>query len=171
TTATHIGIREAEDWFSPIDLAKECDIYISSRSGSRVLMPDGTDKDQDRKINDSVHPTVLSSSQNHAMPVKHNVFLLNLPDVEESLSVPSCLYVSDSPLVSMKKKKEYVPLRTAYSRAGRCGIQPKASSLRAQAQLSETETNFDFGKREERERLRCASRRYRQHITKTYLLE
>ncbi|GFU83250.1 phosphatase and actin regulator 2 [Trichonephila clavipes] len=34
-TATHIGIREAEDWFSSIDLAKECDIYISSRSGSR----------------------------------------------------------------------------------------------------------------------------------------
>ncbi|GFT19906.1 phosphatase and actin regulator 2 [Trichonephila clavipes] len=100
-----------------------------------VLMPDGTDKDQDRKINDSVHqnhipqingfgpesgmsetekqrnspsvtytsssvletynnvvvtnstfPTVLSSSQNHAMPVIHNVSLLNLPDVEE---VPS----------------------------------------------------------------------------------
>ncbi|GFV13076.1 hypothetical protein TNCV_4714011 [Trichonephila clavipes] len=49
-------------------------------------MPDGTDKDQDSKINDSVHPTVLSSSQNHAMPVKHNVFLWNLPDVEE---VPS----------------------------------------------------------------------------------
>ncbi|GFW74103.1 phosphatase and actin regulator 2 [Trichonephila clavipes] len=48
-----------------------------------VLMPDGTDKDQDSKINDSVHPTVLSSSQNHAMPVKHNFFLLNLPDVEE----------------------------------------------------------------------------------------
>ncbi|GFY21565.1 phosphatase and actin regulator 2 [Trichonephila clavipes] len=51
-----------------------------------VLMPDGSDKDQDSKINDSVHPSVLSSSQNHAMPVKHNVFLLNLPDVEE---VPS----------------------------------------------------------------------------------
>ncbi|GFX16975.1 DUF1758 domain-containing protein [Trichonephila clavipes] len=33
-TATHIGIRESEDWFRPIDLAKECDIYISSRSGS-----------------------------------------------------------------------------------------------------------------------------------------
>ncbi|GFW97737.1 uncharacterized protein TNCV_1425001 [Trichonephila clavipes] len=33
-TATHIGIRETEDWFRPIDLAKECDIYISSRSGS-----------------------------------------------------------------------------------------------------------------------------------------
>ncbi|GFY36475.1 transposable element Tcb2 transposase [Trichonephila clavipes] len=38
-----------------------------------------------------------------------------------------------------KGKKEYVPLRTAYSQAGRCGMQPK-TSLRAQAQLSETET-------------------------------
>ncbi|GFT04183.1 hypothetical protein TNCV_3154341 [Trichonephila clavipes] len=34
-TATHIGIREAEDRFRPIDLAKECDIYNLSRSGSR----------------------------------------------------------------------------------------------------------------------------------------
>ncbi|GFX56371.1 phosphatase and actin regulator 2 [Trichonephila clavipes] len=33
-TATHIGIREAEDWFRPIDLAKECDIDISSKNGS-----------------------------------------------------------------------------------------------------------------------------------------
>ncbi|GFU10120.1 phosphatase and actin regulator 2 [Trichonephila clavipes] len=39
-----------------------------------VLMPDGSDKDQDSRINDSVHPSVLSSSQNHALPVKHNVF-------------------------------------------------------------------------------------------------
>ncbi|GFX12898.1 retrovirus-related Pol polyprotein from transposon opus [Trichonephila clavipes] len=38
-TATHIGIREAEDWFKPIDLAKECDIYISSRSGSHKEIP------------------------------------------------------------------------------------------------------------------------------------
>ncbi|GFW77395.1 phosphatase and actin regulator 2 [Trichonephila clavipes] len=76
------------------------------------------------------------------MPVKHNVFLWILPDVEESLSVPSFLYVSDSPLVSMEKEKREVPLRTAYSQAGRCGMQPKAkpSSLRAQAQLSETKT-------------------------------
>ncbi|GFY35722.1 phosphatase and actin regulator 2 [Trichonephila clavipes] len=34
-TATYIGIREAEDWFRPIDLAKECDIYISSKNGSQ----------------------------------------------------------------------------------------------------------------------------------------
>ncbi|GFW78611.1 transposon Tf2-6 polyprotein [Trichonephila clavipes] len=38
-TATHIGIREAEDWFRPIVLAKECDIYISSRSGSHKETP------------------------------------------------------------------------------------------------------------------------------------
>ncbi|GFV97366.1 hypothetical protein TNCV_2038761 [Trichonephila clavipes] len=38
-TATHIGIREAEDSFRPIDLAKECDIYISSRSGSHKEIP------------------------------------------------------------------------------------------------------------------------------------
>ncbi|GFU00781.1 retrovirus-related Pol polyprotein from transposon opus [Trichonephila clavipes] len=38
-TATHIGIREAEDWFRPIDLAKECDIYISSRIGSHKEIP------------------------------------------------------------------------------------------------------------------------------------
>ncbi|GFV22015.1 phosphatase and actin regulator 2 [Trichonephila clavipes] len=38
-TATHIGIREAEDWLRPIDLAKECDIYISSKNGSRKEIP------------------------------------------------------------------------------------------------------------------------------------
>ncbi|GFW08572.1 hypothetical protein TNCV_2775941 [Trichonephila clavipes] len=41
----------------------------------------------------------------------------------------------------MEKEKREVPLRTAYSQAGRCGMQPKAKhSLRAQAQLSETKT-------------------------------
>ncbi|GFU19568.1 hypothetical protein TNCV_21421 [Trichonephila clavipes] len=38
-TATHISIRKAEDWFRPFDLAKECDIYISSRSGSHKEIP------------------------------------------------------------------------------------------------------------------------------------
>ncbi|GFT54175.1 hypothetical protein TNCV_1798101 [Trichonephila clavipes] len=37
-TAIHIGIREAEDWFRPIDLAKRvCDIYISSKNGSLLV--------------------------------------------------------------------------------------------------------------------------------------
>ncbi|GFV64532.1 hypothetical protein TNCV_4965131 [Trichonephila clavipes] len=71
-------------------------------------------------------------------------------------------------------KKEEVPLRTAYSQAGRCGMQPKAKhSLRAQAQLMRTETveTFELVKvepkllREEKgERERCASRRYLLHI-------
>ncbi|GFU84692.1 phosphatase and actin regulator 2 [Trichonephila clavipes] len=64
------------------------------------------------------------------MPVKHN-----------SLSVPSFLYVSDSPLVSMKKEKRKTyrcGQRTV--RLADCGMQPRPSSLRAQAQLSETQT-------------------------------
>ncbi|GFU20502.1 phosphatase and actin regulator 2 [Trichonephila clavipes] len=38
-TATHIDIREAEDWFRRIYLAKECDIYISSKNGSHKEIP------------------------------------------------------------------------------------------------------------------------------------
>ncbi|GFU94055.1 hypothetical protein TNCV_4823461 [Trichonephila clavipes] len=72
------------------------------------------------------------------MPVKHNVFLWNLPDVEEMPSHDGETILLWYP---WKGKKENVPLRTAYSQAGRCGMQPKAKpSLRAQAQLSETKT-------------------------------
>ncbi|GFX96997.1 hypothetical protein TNCV_1997291 [Trichonephila clavipes] len=75
-----------------------------------------------------------------------------------------------------KGKKEDVPLRTADSQAGRCGMQSKAKhSLSAQAQLSETRTEtvetFELVKvepkllrEEKRERQRCASRRYLLHI-------
>ncbi|GFW85941.1 hypothetical protein TNCV_1967491 [Trichonephila clavipes] len=75
------------------------------------------------------------------------------------------LYVSDS-LVSME-----VPLRTAYGQNGRCSMQPKPRSLRAQAQLKherklelveEEQKLLDI--REKRERERCASRRYLLHI-------
>ncbi|GFU77064.1 hypothetical protein TNCV_859201, partial [Trichonephila clavipes] len=75
-----------------------------------------------------------------------------------------------SPLVSMERKKEYVPLRTAYSQAGRLwhpsNRQAEQRSLRAQAQLSETktETHGHCEKLREKERLRCASRRYRHRI-------
>ncbi|GFV17302.1 hypothetical protein TNCV_1802041 [Trichonephila clavipes] len=71
-----------------------------------------------------------------------------------------------------KGKKEDVPLRTAYSQAGRLW-QPKPSSLRAQVQLMRTETveTFELVKvepkllREEKgETERCASRRYLLHI-------
>ncbi|GFT97064.1 hypothetical protein TNCV_4287151 [Trichonephila clavipes] len=75
------------------------------------------------------------------MPVKHNVFLWNLPDVEEMPSHDGETVQFSSGL-DEKGKKEDVPLRTAYSQAGCCGMQPKAKpgSLRAQAQLSETKT-------------------------------
>ncbi|GFT94962.1 integrase catalytic domain-containing protein [Trichonephila clavipes] len=145
-TATHIGIREAEDWFRPIDLAKECDIYISSRSGSHKEIPitygytqdpfknksqnfktkikenypqyherekkiaiyavihlitqetpwqwkrrkkrnrfEQTSRTLQRKISMRSTKDQLVK-KDVLMPVKHNVFLWNLPDVEE---VPS----------------------------------------------------------------------------------
>ncbi|GFW89559.1 phosphatase and actin regulator 2 [Trichonephila clavipes] len=135
-----------------------------------VLMPDGSDKDQDSKINDSVHPSVLSSSQNHAMPVKHNVFLWNLPDVEE---VPS----HDGETILLWSPWKYRCGQRTVRLAG-CGIQEiqsfsrKPRNLRAQAQLSETKTETcELLVKREREKRRCASRRYRGHIIQTYLLE
>ncbi|GFX46957.1 uncharacterized protein TNCV_315801 [Trichonephila clavipes] len=45
------------------------------------------------------------------------------------------------PLVSMERKKEYVPLRTAYSQDSRYGMQPKArQSSRAGAAKTRSET-------------------------------
>ncbi|GFU13191.1 hypothetical protein TNCV_1445911 [Trichonephila clavipes] len=43
--------------------------------------------------------------------------------------------MANSPLVSME-----IPLRTAYGQNGRCSMQPKPSSLRAQAQQIKTKT-------------------------------
>ncbi|GFY09511.1 integrase catalytic domain-containing protein [Trichonephila clavipes] len=62
-TATHIGIREAEDWFRPIDLAKECDIYISSKNGSRKEIPITYGYTQD---------TFKNRSQNFKPEIKEN---------------------------------------------------------------------------------------------------
>ncbi|GFX44899.1 integrase catalytic domain-containing protein [Trichonephila clavipes] len=177
-TAIHIGIREAEDWFRPIDLAKECDIYISSRSGSHKEIPItyGYTQDPFKNRSQNFKPKI---KENYPQYLEREIKIalyavIHLIAQETSLSVPSFLYVSDSPLVSMKKEKRDVPLRTAYSQAGRCGMQPKAKhSLRAQAQLMRTETveTFELVKvepkllREEKgERERCASRRYLLHI-------
>ncbi|GFV48063.1 integrase catalytic domain-containing protein [Trichonephila clavipes] len=132
-TATHIGIREAEDWFRPIDLAKECDIYISSRSGSHKEIPITYGYTQDPFKN---------KSQNFKPKIKENY-----PQYHERenkncyICGDSSHYARDySPLVSME-----IPLRTAYGQNGRCGMQPKAKhSLRAQAQLMRTETVETF---------------------------
>ncbi|GFW03717.1 retrovirus-related Pol polyprotein from transposon 297 [Trichonephila clavipes] len=62
-TATHIGIRDAEDWFRPIDLAKECDIYISSKNGSRKEIPIACGYTQD---------TFKNRSRNYKPEIKDN---------------------------------------------------------------------------------------------------
>ncbi|GFU96855.1 hypothetical protein TNCV_3543331 [Trichonephila clavipes] len=83
-------------------------------------------------------------------------------------------------LWSRWKRKKDVPLRTAYSQNGRCGMQPKAKTQSSRAgAASETKTEtmrtesvetFELVrrtktlKREKRERERCASRRYLLHI-------
>ncbi|GFS83687.1 hypothetical protein TNCV_610361 [Trichonephila clavipes] len=51
---------------------------------------------------------------------------------------PNPLPMKNSPLVSME-----IPLRTAYGQAGRCGMQPKPSSLRAQAHQSKSRTETE----------------------------
>ncbi|GFX80503.1 phosphatase and actin regulator 2 [Trichonephila clavipes] len=104
-----------------------------------VLMPDGSDKNQDSKI---------------------NVFLWNLPDVEEvpshdSLSVPSFLYVSDSPLVSMKKEK-----RNTYRcgqrtvRLAGCSIQSSADNAvfaRRRSKSKSEQKLLDIGEKEKKD--------------------
>ncbi|GFT93011.1 hypothetical protein TNCV_2500301 [Trichonephila clavipes] len=47
-----------------------------------------------------------------------------------------------------------IPLRTAYGQNGRCGMQPKPSSLRAQAQQTKTKTFWTLEQKEQRERER-----------------
>ncbi|GFU55659.1 hypothetical protein TNCV_1649721 [Trichonephila clavipes] len=132
-------------------------------------MPDGTDKDQDSKINDSVHPTVLSSSQNHAMPVKHNVSLLNLPDVEESF-VCSVFFVCFRFSSGLYNKGISTAADSIQSGWPLWHAEEHAVS-RADAANPNRNENFEELRKEQRERLRYASRRYRRHIIETYLLE
>ncbi|GFV49436.1 phosphatase and actin regulator 2 [Trichonephila clavipes] len=93
--------RKKRDRFEQTSRTLERKISMRSTKDQLIkkgfLMPDRTDKNQDSKI---------------------NVFLLNLPDVEE---VPSHdgKTVQFSSGLDEKGKKEDVPLRTAYSQAGR----------------------------------------------------
>ncbi|GFW14116.1 phosphatase and actin regulator 2 [Trichonephila clavipes] len=115
-----------------------------------VLMPDGTDKDQDSKINDSVH-------QNHIPQINGFGPESGMSETEKqrnspsSLSVPSFLYVSDSSLVSMEKKRNKyrcgqrtvrlaVVESVVESSSNGISQRNKARSLRAQAQLIQCET-------------------------------
>ncbi|GFU07726.1 phosphatase and actin regulator 2 [Trichonephila clavipes] len=84
-------IREScSDYCSPIVLCEKVNGAMKTSSvGSNSRSPTPSPMEETYNtvvVTNSGFPTVLSSSQNHAMPVIHNVSLLNLPDVEE---VPS----------------------------------------------------------------------------------
>ncbi|GFT20036.1 phosphatase and actin regulator 2 [Trichonephila clavipes] len=97
-------------------------------------MPDGTDKDQDSKINDSVH-------QYHIPQINRFGPESGMSETEKQRNSPLVTYTSSSVLETYntvvvtnsafptillwspwKKKKKEVPLRTAYGQVGRCGI-------------------------------------------------
>ncbi|GFU63026.1 hypothetical protein TNCV_109741 [Trichonephila clavipes] len=83
-----------------------------------VLMPDGSDKNQDSKINVSLlnlpdveevpsHDGEIVLSVLTEPPISLNDIGHSSRPHEDSLSVPSFLYVSDSPLVPMEKRNKY----------------------------------------------------------------
>ncbi|GFW60946.1 integrase catalytic domain-containing protein [Trichonephila clavipes] len=97
-TSTHTGIREAEDWFRPIDLAKECDIYISSRSGSRKETPIacGYTEDPFKNRPRNYKPEIKDSYPQNLERQNKNCYICG----------DSSHYARDySPLVSMKRKR------------------------------------------------------------------
>ncbi|GFT62611.1 transposon Tf2-6 polyprotein [Trichonephila clavipes] len=75
-TATHIGIREA-DWFRPIDLAKECDIYISSRSGSHkeILITYGYTQDPFKNRSQNFQPKIKENYPQYLERENKNCFI------------------------------------------------------------------------------------------------
>ncbi|GFU71153.1 phosphatase and actin regulator 2 [Trichonephila clavipes] len=77
----------------------------------------------------------------------YNTVVVTNAGFPTSLSVPSFLYVSDSPLVFMKKKRNKYrcgqrTVRLAVVESSATGISSKARGLRAQAQLIKTETDY-----------------------------
>ncbi|GFS84921.1 hypothetical protein TNCV_1305401 [Trichonephila clavipes] len=76
-TATHIGIREAEDWFRPIDLAKECDIYISSKNGSHKEIPItyGYTQDPFKKRSQNFKPKIKENYPQYLERENKNCFI------------------------------------------------------------------------------------------------
>ncbi|GFU07291.1 phosphatase and actin regulator 2 [Trichonephila clavipes] len=76
-TATHISIREAEDWLRPIDLAKECDIYISSRSGSHkeILLTCGYTEDPFKNRSQNFKPKIKENYPQNLERENKNCFI------------------------------------------------------------------------------------------------
>ncbi|GFY05567.1 DUF1758 domain-containing protein [Trichonephila clavipes] len=101
-TATHIGIREAEDWFRPIDLAKECDIYILSKGGSQ-----------------NQHVTALIDSGCQISVLNSSLIRVNQPS-EEIITLSSCFgeqrMVEVKPInISLNQLSPSLSVRTAIS--------------------------------------------------------
>ncbi|GFU86966.1 hypothetical protein TNCV_2825501 [Trichonephila clavipes] len=144
-TATHIGIREAEDWFRPIDLAKEVNIIGLCCSEGSLSLGSGNEGKREIVLNrrPELYRGKISMRSTKDQLVEKDVLM----PVKTMFSCGTfrmskrCLHMmeklSNSPLVSME-----VPLRTAYGQNGRCGMQPKARQVfaRAGAAKARTET-------------------------------
>ncbi|GFV36096.1 hypothetical protein TNCV_346121 [Trichonephila clavipes] len=148
-TATHIGIREAEDWFRPIDLAKECDHaydYPNVVSVSNVIENSSYDLPHVKNFNTRSDLSSLikdyKCNKIKSTKLKMNIKLQNDIPVCQRARRLSCSEKLQILLwYPWKGKKEYVPLRTAYSQDSRYGMQPKArQSSRAGAAKTRTET-------------------------------
>ncbi|GFY28060.1 uncharacterized protein TNCV_4393941 [Trichonephila clavipes] len=145
-TATHIGIREAEDWFRPIDLAKECDIYISSKNESRKEIPItyGYTQDPFKNRSQNFKPKIKENYPQYLERENKNCYICgDSSHYARDFFVCSVFFVCFrfSSGLDEKGKKEDVPLRTAFSQAGRLWHAAKAKhSLRAQAQQIKTKT-------------------------------
>ncbi|GFU66245.1 hypothetical protein TNCV_3624752 [Trichonephila clavipes] len=70
---------------------------------------------------------------------------------------------TNSPLVSME-----IPLRTAYGQNGRCGMQPKPSSLRAQAHQSKSRTETEKGETLEKKLGHQGEKKERESYTRAF---
>ncbi|GFU49641.1 hypothetical protein TNCV_3646861 [Trichonephila clavipes] len=111
-TATHIGIREAEDWFRPIDLAKECDIYISSRSDhiKKFLLLKGYTQDPFKNRSQNFKPKIKENNPQYLERENKNCYIC---------SDSSHCARDYSPMVSIERKKG---IRTAGQRTVRMAV-------------------------------------------------
>ncbi|GFX95755.1 uncharacterized protein TNCV_4886811 [Trichonephila clavipes] len=142
-TATHIGIREAEDWFRPTDLAKECDIYISSRSGSHKEIPitygytQDPFKNRSRNLNQRLKRTIPNYLERENKIALYAVIASHYARDCSFCLFCLFLYVSDSPLVSMKKEKGTYRCGQRTVRLADYGMQPAKQSSRAGAAMKQ----------------------------------
>ncbi|GFU93746.1 hypothetical protein TNCV_1887981 [Trichonephila clavipes] len=104
-TATHISIREAEDWFRPIDLAKECDIYISSKNGSRKETPItyGYTQDPFKNRSQNFKPKIKENYPQYLERENKNCFLYAVIHLITQETVRSVLNLKNLTATSIKE--------------------------------------------------------------------